>query len=174
MPRLLSCPHANCHAPSLRAARWRAVVLACAVPVVGRAAKRRRRHQGAAGTRRSVHPPCRPAPTGSQRWRTAMVTTAPTAPLRRCPCEAMWCPGRCWTDPTKKTSRPTPCCLCSTRSSRACTRRNRASGLHGCPWIINPHRSTFAHLVPLTCSFAFLAGLRAWSKSSQDPHLLIR
>ena len=35
MPRLLSCPHATCHAPSLGAARWRAVVLACAVVVGG-------------------------------------------------------------------------------------------------------------------------------------------
>ena len=31
MPRLLSCPHATCHASSLGAARWRAAVLACAL-----------------------------------------------------------------------------------------------------------------------------------------------
>ena len=50
MPRLLSCSHATCHAPSLGAARWRAVVLACAVLVGGAgAASVQAQASGAAG-----------------------------------------------------------------------------------------------------------------------------
>ena len=105
MPRLLSCSHATSHALSLGAARWRAVVLACAVLVGGAgAANVQAQASGAAGAPALSSP----LPPGSHGQPAVAGSGAgyhsPNSPIAPLPVRSDVVPWSVLTDLTKKTT----------------------------------------------------------------------
>ena len=159
MPRLLSCSHATCHAPSLGAARWRAVVLACAVVVGGAgAASVQAQASGAAGAPAlsSPLPPGthgQPAVAGS-----GAGYHSPNSPIAQLPVRSDVVPWSVLTDLTKKTTANAVLPVFNAQQQGMHQTVQRIQGFM-VPMDAKPTQKHFLLTsVPLTCSFCIPGG----------------
>ena len=159
MPRLLSCPYATSHAPSLGAARWRAVVLACAVVVGGAgAASVQAQASGAAGTPAlsSPLPPGthgQPAVAGS-----GAGYHSPNSPIAPLPVRSDVVPWSVLTDLTKKTTKDRIVPMFNDAQKGLDKTTQRIQGFM-VPLDAKPTQTHFILTsVPLTCSFCTPGG----------------
>lgn len=159
MPRLLSCSHATCHASSLGAARWRAVVLACAVVVGGAgAASVQAQASGAAGTPAlsSPLPPGthgQPAVAGS-----GAGYHSPNSPIAPLPVRSDVVPWSVLTDLTKKTTKDRIVPMFNDAQKGLDKTTQRIQGFM-VPLDAKPTQTHFILTsVPLTCSFCTPGG----------------
>ena len=159
MPRLLSCSHATSHAPSLGAARWRAVVMACAVLVGGAgAASVQAQASGAAGTPAlsSPLPPGthgQPAVAGS-----GAGYHSPNSPIAQLPVRSDVVPWSVLTDLNKKTTKDGILPVFNDAQKGMDKTTQRIQGFM-VPLDAKPTQTHFILTsVPLTCSFCTPGG----------------